>query len=309
MKNFFAIVITVALIFVLAVPTAAAHTHLYDFAIDDEEIYVFCYCGSKLFIPATEEAKNCEHEFSGIYSNTTHGKECIKCGFTQLEHHDFNEYFKDNNHILYCKTCGYEAYHAGVSYHDDTSHYFECFVCEQIFEHSMSARDVGKNFHYLECDECNYFVRETHNYDDDGNCIECQLFSGFVTRIIPSDDEYIVEVLVNDESFTYSTECEIGTDYINTLIDFKVYDGKIVEFYDVLNYYDFEAPDYLEENFKIGTVSDDFMFEFGNDKPLHDADVFLFNIKYGGYRVKSTNELILYEPVNPFLLPIVVPID
>ena len=70
-----------------------------------------------------------------------------------------------------------------------------------------------------------------------------------------------------------------------------------------------EAVRLPEENFKIGTVSDDFMFEFGNDKPLHDADVFLFNIKYGGYKVKSTNELILYEPVNPFLLPIVVPID
>lgn len=309
MKKFFASILFVAFLFSLAVPTSAAHTHGWDFTIDDEKVNIYCYCGSKLIIPTDEEANSCEHDFTDFYTAEGHGKECENCGFLKFDAHDFRHSFADDEHYMYCRNCDYEEFHETVSYHDDYLHYIECDECEAIFEHTMSAYDVGEHYHYYECDNCDYYIREAHTYNEEGFCIECQLFTGFITDIIPLDSGYDVEVLINDTHFFYETYCDMEEYELNSLVDFMVYDGEIIEISTVLSSSDLEDHDYLEKNFEIGKVSQDFMYEFENKESFDDSDVFLFSIKHGSYRVKSTNELILYTPSNPHLYPIIVPID
>lgn len=307
MKKVISAILVIATVLALTLTASAhedTHKHDWDFCSWEEQIELYCDCGSTVLIPLDPFALFCAHDMEEYQIQNFHGEKCAKCGFTVQDRHNWDiiEENSQYSHEAVCVDCGYESTHRLVSYHDDTHHYRTCRKCDYEEIHDLSYSYANRYCHEVACEHCSYTIFEAHTFNEDNICVECELLTGMVTgqnTIFDEDgnaleNQYYVLVDGVERMFIvdeYSDEFTLGD-----LITFVHDEDYFVELVDVIS-----ADDIDEESFVVES-DEDLEWLWWNDFHAVNYDMSTWNTYNGMITyvdVKVGDEIVIITPENP----------
>lgn len=311
MRKFITLLLIALTLVSLATPTFAynpdydVHQHDWDVINWGDETDMMCECG--IVVTTPHDSLFCLHEMVDVQTSRTHGTECLYCGFTIRKDHSWEydwEYEEDGEyyHDAWCTECGYERTHHLISYHTDTEHRMYCNRCDITIGHQLSYNSCNRWCHEVWC-HCGYVFYEAHNLNEDGICVECELYTGMYTGCHTIFDKY-GNALENQMFFLIDGEEEM---FIVDEYPDEIEQGDIVTFVHSFEYLDeiieVISPETIDEE-AIFTVEDDDALEWlwWNDFHALNYDASTHNTENGQIvyvEVNVGDEVVVIEPANP----------